>query len=53
MKNAEQITVIIVLRIDSHERSCNLDAVLRYLQPTGIRVLVLEADSENRYYSQS
>lgn len=49
MKNAEQITVIIVLRIDSHERSCNLDAVLRYLQPTGIRVLVLEADRENRY----
>lgn len=49
MKNAEQITVITTLRIDTPERRCNLDAVLRYLQPTGIRILVLEAGRENLY----
>lgn len=49
MKEASQITVITTLRVDSPERRRNLDAVLRYLQPTGIRTLILEADTENRY----
>lgn len=44
MENTEQITIITTLRVDSSERQRNMDAVLRYLQPTGIRVLVLEAD---------
>lgn len=47
MENTEQITIITTLRVDSSERQRNMDAVLRYLQPTGIRVLVLEADREN------
>lgn len=49
MENTEQITIITTLRVDSSERQRNMDAVLRYLQPTGIRVLVLEADRENLY----
>lgn len=49
MNNAEQITVITTLRIDSPIRQRNFDAVLRYLHPTGIRVFVLEADKENLY----
>lgn len=49
MKNVEQLTVITTLRIDSDERRRNVDAVLHYLQPTGVRVLVLEADRENLY----
>lgn len=50
MENTEQITIITTLRVDSSERQRNMDAVLRYLQPTGIRVLVLEAEQGESLY---
>lgn len=49
MKNADQLTIITMLRIESSQRRRNLDTVLRYLQPMGTRIRVLEADEENRY----
>jgi len=50
MKDLENVTFVIPLRIDSEERRSNMDATLNYLfQFDGINVIVLEADSEPRY----
>jgi len=53
MKELEDITIIIPLRVDSEERRTNLDASLAYLcQYTGIKIIVIEADSEPQYNPQ-
>ena len=54
MKELENITIIIPLRIDSEERRTNLDAALDYLLSfTGINVMLLEADTEQKYVNKN
>lgn len=50
MKELENITFVIPVRIDSEERKTNLDTVLDYLCIYNeVKIIVLEADSERRY----
>ena len=50
MKELENITFVIPIRIDSEERRSNLDAVLDYLcLYSDVKIIVLEADIDRRY----
>lgn len=50
MKELENITFVIPLRVDSEERRTNLDAAIDYLcLYPDIKIIVLEADTECRY----
>jgi len=50
MKELEQITIVIPLRIDSEERRTNLDASLNFFcRYKEIKIVVLEADTKSQY----
>lgn len=51
MYDVKEVTLLIPVRIDSLERTANLDALLHYISRfTDLRVLILEADEYRRYF---
>ena len=53
MKIGGICTFVMPIRIDSNERMRNVEFVLRWLQPLGAKILLLEADKEPRIDSET